>query len=93
MEQEYNTPVIFTKNQTLAQTPYELCYEYKQSKDSKWARYCVINTEDGSVIMERCEGSFFDGYEYINLLAVEIDFIISVAPPEITLMRNAKGWM
>lgn len=95
----YKTSISFQKNPTVNRDPYELCYEYRSislspslTQESKWVRYCVFNTVNKTVTMERCEGKFFDGYENIELDQASINFIVSIAPDTISLSHDERGW-
>lgn len=89
----YFTDRVFHKNHKLIRAPHELCYEYKCATNPNWVRYCVFNIVNKTVTMERCEGSYYDGDEKIDLCEDIINYIISVAPEEIILSRDATQWM
>lgn len=88
----FSTDCVFHKNQNRIRSANELCYEYISTTNPQWARYCVFDIVRKTVIMERCEGRWFDGHEGIHLHAATIDYIVSIAPEWVTLSRNLQGW-
>lgn len=89
----YNTSSVFYKKDSLSRSPEELCYEYQSPTNPKWIRYCIFNKIHKTVTMERCERSYFDGYEDVNIEPKVIEYIVSIAPNELSLSHNPEqGW-